>query len=451
MQLPSTRLYWRMALYIGTALLAFVILSLASVYFVAANELETYTATKHSGLGREAARVLRAGGRPALERWLRDDAVIPSDVTVYILDSASRDIRGQPVPRLYADFIRRSVVGVNAQDSGNYQPVRLAPQLVDSDGTRYTFLVLPKRIGVLGNALTTLGLLAAAMLVIATVAWWIARGVGRPLGALQRVVRNLASGQIDARVPAALTARRDELGDLAADINRMASQISSLLTSQSRLMSDLSHELRSPLARLQAAVGLAAERATIEAVTVARIEAEIRRIDQVIRDLLTYSRLDSNSAPLQQRIVRLGELLTTLARDEELEAAARHCRITLEPADAATVIGDPELLRSGFENILRNAIRHTMPNTEVAIVIARRDERCEVSISDRGAGVPSGFLTAMFDPYVRAPGANPGTGTGLGLAIARRILQAHRGDIAAQLRDGGGLTVRVWLPAAELR
>ncbi|MBK6598508.1 MAG: HAMP domain-containing histidine kinase [Proteobacteria bacterium] len=450
MQFPLTRLYWRMALYIGTALLAFVVLSLASVYFVAASELETYTATKHGGLGREAAKVLAVGGRPALEQWLREDAAIPNDVTVYVLDTASQDIRGLRLPELYANFVRRSVVGTPSDLPSNYQPVRLAPQLLGPSGERYTFLVLPKRITLLGNALTTLGLLAAAMLVIATVAWWIARAVARPLGELQQVVRELASGQIDARVPATIATRQDELGALAADVNRMAAQIAGLLSSRSRLMSDLSHELRSPLARLQAALGLAAHNGKVDEPTVQRIEQEIRQIDRVIGDLLKFSRVDSTAAPLQQRLVRLDELLVALARDEEIEATAHACKIELALADGATVVGDPELLRSGFENILRNAIRHAPAASVISIGISRAVTLCQVTIADRGPGVPPDYLARIFDPYFRVPDAATGTGTGLGLAIARRVFEVHQGGVVAEPRDGGGLTIRVWLPTAVL-
>lgn len=450
MQFPLTRLYWRMALYIGTALLAFVVLSLASVYFVAAGELETYTATKHGGLGREAATVLAVGGRPALEQWLREDAAIPDDVTVYVLDAASQDIRGLPLPELYVNFVRRSVVGTPSDLPSNYQPVRLAPQLLGASGERYTFLVLPKRITLLGNALTTLGLLAAAMLVIATVAWWIARAVARPLGELQQVVRELASGQIDARVPATIATRQDELGALAADVNRMAAQIAGLLSSRSRLMSDLSHELRSPLARLQAALGLAAHNGKVDEPTVQRIEQEIRRIDRVIGDLLKFSRVDSTAAPVQQRLVRLDELLAALARDEEIEATAHACKIELALADRATVVGDPELLRSGFENILRNAIRHAPADSVISIGISRAVTLCQVTIADRGPGVPPDYLARIFDPYLRVPDAATGTGTGLGLAIARRVFEVHQGGVVAEPRDGGGLTIRVWLPTAVL-
>lgn len=447
MPLPSTRLYWRMALYIGAALVAFVLLSLASVWVVARGELENYTATKHSGLGRAAARVLAESGRDGLVRWLDGAAAIPPDVTVYVLDGDSVDLRGQPLPRLYAGFVRRSVVGPAERPGDAYRPVRLAPQLVAPDGTAYTFLVLPNRISLVGNALTTLGLLAAAILVIATVAWWIARSVGRPVGELQRVVRELASGQTDARVPGEIAARGDELGSLAADFNRMAEQISGLLAGRARLMGELSHELRSPLARLQAAVALAAHRGTVGGGEVARIEAEIQRMDRTIGDLLKLSRLEA-AAALQRRLLRLDELLQSLVRDEELEAASRGCRLELAAAAGAPVVGDPDLLRAAFENVLRNAIRYAPAGSAVSVTLAHEREWQAVRIGDRGPGVPPEFLEKIFEPYVRVPDGSEGTG--LGLAIARRALEAHGGTIAARPRAGGGLEVELRLPAARV-
>jgi two-component system sensor histidine kinase CpxA len=433
--------------YIGAALVAFVLLSMASVWFVAAGELENYTATKHSGLGKQAARVLGAGGRPALVRWLDRDAAIPRDVTVFVLDAQSVDIRGQPLPGLYADFVRRSVVGPPEGPDDRYRPVRLAPQLVGPQGETYTFLVLPNRITLVGNAVTTLGVLAVAILVIATVAWWIARSVGRPVGELQRVVRELASGQTDARVPAQIAARGDELGSLAADFNRMADQISGLLASRSRLMGELSHELRSPLARLQAALALAAHRGSIGGGEVERIEAEVRRMDRVIGDLLKFSRLEA-ATPVQQRLLRLDEMLQALVRDEELEASGRGCRLELAAAAGPPVVGDPELLRTAAENVLRNAIRYAPAGSAVAIDLLRDNDWQRVRISDRGPGVPAALLERIFDPYVRVPDGSEGSG--LGLAIARRVLEAHGGAISASLRAGGGLQVEMRLPAARV-
>lgn len=454
MHSPTTRLYWRMALYIGAALAAFIALALASVLFVASQELANYTATRHSTLGHQAADVLRNRGVDGLASWLRTEAAVPADVTVYVLDEQSRDILDRPLPEFYANFIRKSVVGPRANVDDNYRPVRLAPQLVGPDGRLYAFLVLPNRISFLGNFTTTVGLLLAAALVIAVVAWLIARAFARPLGELQRVARELASGQIGARVPSELAARRDEVGVLAKDFNSMAEQISRLISGRAQLMGELSHELRSPLARLQAALALAAHRDAIDGHAWQRIETEIRRLDEVIGDLLRFSRLDA-AAPVARRLLRIDELLRALVDAEEIEAQARRVSLELGTTPGLTVVGDPDLLRSGFENIIRNAIRYAPSGSAVSVRAERHGDSIRVQVEDVGPGVPADYLEKIFEPYVRVPepgsdaNAAPG-GTGLGLAIARRVFAVHGGQVNAELREGGGLRIRVQLPVAEL-
>ncbi len=466
MRVPSTRLYWRMALYIGAALAAFTALAVTSVVLVASQELQSYTATRHSTLGREAADVLRSRGREGLARWLAREARVPEGVTVYILDEESVDILGRQLPDLYAGFIRRSVVGPAQPYDSNYRPVRLAPQLIGPDGATYAFLVLPNRISLLGNAATTLGLLVAACLVVATVAWLIARAFARPLGELQRVVREIASGQIDARVPQAIVARRDELGALASDFNSMADRLGRLIEGRSQLMAELSHELRSPLARMRAALELEAHRAPERLPERARLDAEIRRLDAVIGDLLRYSRLDA-AAPIARRLLRLDELLGELVRDEEVEAGTRGVTLRLASEADLVVAGDPALLRSGFENVLRNAIRFAPRGSTVEVEARASAAEIVVTIADRGPGVPAEWLERMFEPYARVPQPAPeapggavrsdpaqhgaaGEGTGLGLAIARRVFASHGGSAAAALRDGGGLLVTLRLPRARI-
>jgi two-component system sensor histidine kinase CpxA len=448
MDLPR-RLYFRMALYIGAALVAFVALGIGSVVFVASNELENYSATRHGTLGQKAADVLHEQGRDGLAQWLTSDAAIPDDVTVYILDEQSHDILDRPLPRELAGFIRQSVVGPPDAVDGSYRPVRLAPQLIGRGGERYAFLVLPNRIGIFGSPAVALGIAVAGLLVIATVAWFIARTVGRPIGELQLAARELSLGHIDRRVPEAIVRRKDELGRLAADFNGMADKLAALLAGRSQLMGELSHELRSPLARLQAALALAAARHGFGDAERVRVEQEIRRMDAVIGDLLRFSRLDA-AATIGRRLVRVEELLTGLLADEEVEAHARNVGLGLATTGDLAVVGDPELLRSGLENVVRNAIRYAPPGTEVTVLAARDGESIAVAIRDRGPGVPAEYLDRIFEPYVRVPKSIEDAGsTGLGLAIARRVAEVHGGRIAARNRDGGGLEVTFTLPAAS--
>ncbi len=447
MELGFRRLYWRMALYISVALVAFVLLGIASVGLVASSQLENYAATRQSPLGREAAAVLSAEGRPGLQRWLHS-AAVPKGVVILVLDSESRDILGREVPREFANFVRQSVVGPAETPARNYRPVRLAPQLIGPDGEAYAFLVLPNEMRLWGSPATALGLGIVALLVIASVAWLIARTVGRPVARLQVAVRELARGRVDARVPKSIAARRDELGALAADFNSMAAQLQELLAGRERLMAELSHELRSPLARLQAATALAARRPGASPAETERVEREIRRMDRVIGDLLRFSRLGA-AGTVAQRLVRLDVLVAELCRDEEIEARARHCELELRTGPELLVVGDPELLRSAVENILRNAIRYAPAGSRVEVRAGRSGDDIRLTVADRGPGVPAELLEKIFEPYFRVPGpAGPGEGAGLGLAIARRVFAAHGGSVRASLREGGGLLMEARLPVA---
>jgi len=450
MELPYPRLYLRMAVYIGATLAAFILIGAAILALIASYELQGYVATRHGNLGLEAADVLTAGGRPGLQRWLSEEADIPPDVSVFILDQAGRDILGRELPGEFITFIRNFAVTPADETESNYRPLRLAPQLVGPDGQIYAFIVVPKTIGIWGSPATFLGLITVALLVIGSVAWLIASRFGRPIGELQSTVRQLASGHIDARVPKAISSRRDELGALAADFNSMADQLQSLIDSREQLMQEMSHELRSPLARLQASLALATHRQRLDDVERELIEREVRCIDQTIGEMLHFSRLDA-PATLAHRLIRVGKLLRELVDVEEIEARARGCRLELTSEPNLQVIGDPDLLRSGFENILRNAIRYAPADSCVELSAQKNESGIVIKISDRGIGIPEQYLDRIFEPFFRVKNSvSDASGSGLGLAIAKRAFQVSGGNIIAEQRDGGGLTFTITLPAADL-
>ncbi len=239
MKLPYPKLYLRTAANIGIALAAFVLIGALSLGLIAAWELRGYIETRHSSLGEEAARILHTDGRIALEIWLKTSAEIPADVSIYILDEAGQDILNRKLPDQYAEFVRNSVIGEPSRPGSNFRPVRLAPELVGQDGKTYAFLVLPKGISLWGRPTIILGLFTVALLVIASVAWLIARAITRPVSELQLAVRELASGDITARVPTSISARHDELGTLAADFNSMANQISKLIDGRENLLREI--------------------------------------------------------------------------------------------------------------------------------------------------------------------------------------------------------------------
>lgn len=450
MDLPYPRLYFRMTVYIGATLAAFVLVGAAILALIASYELQGYVATRHSTLGLDAAEVLAKGGLPALRQWLAEDGRIPTDVSVFVLDQDGNDISGRQLPREFKNFVRDNVLDPTDSTESNYRPLRLAPQLIGPDGQVYSFLPLPKTIGLFGSRAILLSLIAVALIVVGSVAWLIASRFGRPIGELQGAVRQLASGHIEARVPQAISSRRDELGALAADFNSMADQLQSLMASREQLMQEMSHELRSPLARLQASLALASHHQKLDDSEREQIDSEVRRIDETIGEMLRFSRLDAPAA-IAHRLIRIGRLLHDLVDVEEVEAKARGCRLELRAEPNLPVIGDLDLLRSGFENILRNAIRYAPADSCVELLARKNDTNIVVTINDRGPGVPEAYLDRIFEPFFRVNnGIADAGGSGLGLAIAQRVFEALGGSIVASPRSGGGLTFTITLPAAEL-
>jgi len=450
---PGSPLYWRLFLTVAAAIVLFITLALATIALLVSHELEGYVHARQSPLGRKAADALTAGGIDGLRTWLeRGDTGIPGDVTVYVVAPDGSELRGRELPGWAARTMRAIAAHGPEPHPDNYRPTILAPQLIGRDGEVLSMFVMPRNVGPLGSGTTTLALLAVALLVIAAAAWWVARALTRPITELQIAARSLARGRVDARVPAHITRRTDELGALATDFNAMADRLATLLEYRQRLLRDVSHELRSPLTRLQAATVLSAHREGVSALDRERIDREIRRMDVLIGDILRYARLDDTAA-MTRRLVRIDELLREIVQDAEIEATGAGIELQLRTAPDLLVVGDPGLLHSAFENLVRNAIRHSGKGGAVNVVAAPGEE-IHVEILDAGPGVPEQYLERIFEPWFRVPraeGAPPAPGgTGLGLAIARRVFTLHGGWVVARRRPAGGLALNVGLPAAQV-
>lgn len=277
----------------------------------------------------------------------------------------------------------------------------------------------------------------------------LARYFARPIGTLRTAFDAAAAGKLDTRIGDAMGGRRDELADLGRDFDRMASQLQALMDGQRRLLHDVSHELRSPLARLQVAIGLLRQQPARLADSLSRIEREGDRMDTLVGELLTLSRLEAGVTGSVED-VDMAELLEGLAEDAQFEAAAAGRGITFEGNPDARVRGNGELLHRAIENVVRNAIRHTAAGSsvEVGCAVDRAGHRLQLTVADRGPGIPPSELQAIFQPFFRCSGGAGSDGHGLGLTIARQVAEASGGNIAARNRDGGGLVVTLNLPIA---
>lgn len=291
----------------------------------------------------------------------------------------------------------------------------------------------------------------AGLLVSLVVGAVLARYLSKPIRLLRSGFEAASRGDLDVRLAPSLEGHRDDLSDLGREFDQMAARLKGLMEGQRRLLHDVSHELRSPLARLQAAVGLARQQPEQLDTWLARIERESERMDRLVGELLTLSRLEAGARQGATEHFDLAELLAAVVEDARFEAETRHRHVSLWSESPCPVQGQPELLQRAIENVLRNAVRHTAESSEVLVELATLEEgrRLLLSILDRGPGVPEAELAGIFEPFRRGSGARQGEGHGLGLAIARRVIETHGGSIHAVNRPDGGLAVRMELPLAS--
>ncbi|ACO79278.1 sensory histidine protein kinase [Azotobacter vinelandii CA] len=275
-------------------------------------------------------------------------------------------------------------------------------------------------------------------------AWYLSR----PLLHLGRALRSVAEGHLDTRVKPLMGRRRDEIVDLAGDFDRMVLQLQQLMDARQRLLHDISHELRSPLTRLQAAIGLLRQRPEQGASMLERIQRESERLDGLIEELLTLARLEAGSDNIARERVDLIELLGAIAEDAGFEAETKGCTLNFRAEGQFVSLVSGEMLYRAFENVVRNAVKFTDPGSAVTLEAHIEDEgrRLHIRVRDRGPGVAPQMLEAIFEPFKRAESDTPVVGFGLGLAIARRAVEMHGGSIRASLGEGGGLVVDIRLP-----
>jgi two-component system, OmpR family, sensor histidine kinase CpxA len=299
--------------------------------------------------------------------------------------------------------------------------------------------------------------LIIAVLSSGLVCYFLAWYMTKPVASLRAATQLLAAGDLTARAGNPKSRRHDEIAGLVRDFDTMAGRLETLVKAQSRLLNDISHELRSPLARLNVALGLARQRSGPESASMLeRIELEASRLNELIGRLLTLARLEDGEQRVPPTPVQLDEIVLNVTEDAEFEAQARHCHVRSDiPAGSWEVRGQASLLHSAIENVVRNAIRYTREGSTVEIHL----QRCEsstssagaeavVGVADCGSGVPPDALEKLFQPFYRLDddrGRQTG-GVGLGLAITERAVRFHGGRVAAFNRAEGGLLVEIRLP-----
>ena len=284
----------------------------------------------------------------------------------------------------------------------------------------------------------------ASLLFSFVLAWYFSR----PIRALRQAFDAAANGDLAPRFAGASARRGSELDDLGRDFDRMTARLRSLIDGQTRLLHDVSHELRSPLARLQAAIGLAHQQPDKAAASMERIERESVRMDKLVGELLTLARLEAGAIKARQEEISMADLLEQIADDARYEAASQGRSVVQEGEADVVVVGQTDLLGRAIENVVRNAIKHSPQGGEVSLQVLplRETRQLSIRVLDRGPGVAPAELETIFQPFFRSSSAGT-EGHGLGLAIAQHVIEAHGGSIKASNRAGGGLCVEILLPS----
>ncbi|HEY6514929.1 MAG TPA: ATP-binding protein [Steroidobacteraceae bacterium] len=402
----------------------------------------------------QADDAFETGGPDALREWLESIATDPAFSRTFVVGPNGQDMLDRKLPHsLQVPLNGRTKRGKRTVRSGAIAPVGGALVLVAPDGSTYHVIVGPLHehpllFGELQLPAVAAATLAIALLVSTVICFFLTRHLVGPIDRLRQATREMAAGDLSVRMLPRLKGRQDDLALLAADFDTMAERVQSLLESKQQLLRDVSHELRSPLTRLQLALSLARREDGGVERQLTRIACEADRLEKLIARILKIVRLERPASALQGVPVDVSKLLEMIVQDVAIEADARNCTVAVHADSKLEVSGDPELLGSAFENVVRNAVRYGPPGSAVVVTAGRRDW-IEITVRDHGPGVPEKDLKLIFEPFYRVDEARDraGGGDGLGLAIAARAIVVHGGSIEAHNVADGGLEVAMRLPA----
>lgn len=404
-------------------------------------------------LGQELAESYRTGGRAALKEIERR-RMQKGDHPAFLFRNAEGPLSGRPAPPRVRELAARSAATGEKQAMRGPRGRHWLALPVGAGFVLVTGVPAPSR---LARLLDPYGLtlrIAVTFLITGLISFLLARSLSAPVRTLRDATQKLAGGDMSVRVGPALDGPRDETAELGRDFDRMAERIDALLSAQRRLLRDISHELRSPLARLNVALGLARQKAGAEAQgSLDRMEREADRLNEMIGELLSLTLLESENKGGDAVPIDLEVLIHDIVQDADFEAKVSNRTVRVVKNEPIAVSGVPELLRRAIENVVRNAVRFTSEGSSVEVRLYRPEGMstpvARISVRDHGPGVPEEALGRIFEPFYRVADARDrrSGGTGIGLAITRRAVRLHGGSARAFNVPDGGLEIVLDLPA----
>lgn len=442
-------LYWRLLIgvCVGNLLVLFLsgLLTRGFIDYTTAKEINWQV------LAQSADQAYESGGAGALSDWAEQQRHQGIDATLYESGQALAPIRLHPsIERSLPSWLQANRDIVLQPWPGLYVAVE---QITGADGQVRQLVALSRSHQRLPPQTRQLILwsiqLLLLLLLIGLLGWWIARSVARPVDALRAATRRMAAGELSARVARRSGSQHDELALLANDFDGMAERIEALVAHDRGVLQDLSHELRSPLARLHLILNLAqrSHDPAEAAPYFLQAEQEIERLDRMTGEMLALSRLEGGIPGMNREQLALDALVRDCVAQAALEAGVREVSLHVEPGAAVLVTGSPLLLERAIGNLIANAIKFSPIGGVVTLSVRSAQGIAAVVIRDHGPGVPEAELASLFRPFYRGSNAVRADGHGIGLAIVQRVVQAHGGEIHAE-NAGVGLRVIWRMPAA---
>jgi len=402
----------------------------------------------------EAVKAYESGGAEAFARFSQSNKR-DRERQLFLLDGFYKDVLSRP---LTEDGLRAAHAGKDGQLVVLRGRIAVY-KFVSSSGHPYILMLYMKsNLRQIGEILWGEGLpfSISLILLVTLLCFALAYHIASPIHSIQATARRVAQGDLKARVPPSVSRRFDELAPLARDFDSMVNRLDSLIQNQKNLLNSVSHELRSPLARINISLALLRNRCPADSDDLfQRLDRDVVRIDLLMGQLLTLSRLEARVSSAEREDVDFAQLVEEVAADANFEAQVMGKSVSFQTSGSIILRNaDPHALRSACENIIRNAVRFTPPGSDVQIVLEvdrnAPEPQAFLSIRDHGPGVPEGSLQAIFQPFYRISGDGEKTGgNGLGLAIASEAIRMHRGTIRAENLRPTGLEIIIQLPVTS--
>jgi len=448
------RLFWRIFALFWTATLVLILAIAWSTAYTFENEkIPGLDITRMESVLNEqlrgASRALHSGGLDALREVRR--GANERGITLYVLDADNKDILGNEV----REDIAAEAANAVADEQGLHSNRSRIRTIVLPGGVRYTavaaYLTHPMLRMLYRRPTYFWDQVFIASIISAVIALILAAYIAAPLSRIRAGARRVAGGDLDARVGPLKFGRSAEMLALASEFDGMAARLKELVEGQRRLIRDVSHEMRSPLARQHVALELARGQVPTGDVRLQldRIERESERLEEMIAQAIQLSRMETTQ-PAKVESVALDALVAEIVADASFEAQARQCSLHIERSTPLTVNAEADLLGSAIENVIRNAVNYTQADSTIRVRLDRADREARLNVTDAGPGVPEADLAHIFEPYYRTDDARArkSGGSGLGLAIAKRAIERQGGRIRARNVANGGLDVEILLPLA---